>query len=160
MGNVIYTIGYGNMAPDDFVAKLKEAGITYVLDVRRKGSRSWCSKYGRGSSIGALLWGDHGREIPDIEYGTWGSFGNEFDKLEAYNEWLLRCRARSLEYLASRLKVNPLSRYCLLCAEKDVYDSYIPLDTGEEVFVTKCHRGCVAEALLAQLGEGWSVKHL
>lgn len=152
MGKVLYTIGYGNMKPDDFVAKLKAAGVTVVLDVRRKGSRSWNGKYRRGSCMASLLYGYLDNESPDIGYGLWGAFGNDFDSLPAYNDWLLSRRSAEISLLAERIVDDSEGRYCLLCAEGDPFEN--------DGMTPRCHRVYVAEALVERLGAGWTIEHL
>lgn len=152
----LMTIGYGNSSPEKFLARLKDAGVAVVLDVRRKGSKSWNGKYNQGNSMGSLLWGDMNKEIPEIEYGTWPSLANKFDELWAYQRWLqskptsTSSAAGFLSELQYKIKKNKDSAYCLLCAERDAYKD------GK----VNCHRVYVADALVELLGSEWEVKHL
>jgi len=147
----LFTIGYGSDIPEDFVKRLKDAGITAVLDVRREHSKSWCGSYKPG-----LRW--MGKFLSDagIGYGAWHSLGNNFDALWAYQEWLeskptSTTSARGyLTMLQYELKKGEDDVYSLLCSERKAY-------RGGKV---NCHRVYVADALVAMLGEGWEVIHL
>lgn len=52
---LLFTAGYGNSSPEDFLARLKDAGVEVVLDVRRKGSGARLFAYRPGKPIDALL---------------------------------------------------------------------------------------------------------
>lgn len=147
MSKVLMTAGYGNQKPEDFVERLKDAGVTVVLDVRRKGSKSWNGKYNHGSFASgmAMLMRDAG-----ILYGTWPVFGNAFDVLSAYSAWLAKSRSTQILDLSNRIGERPQAVFCLLCAERDAHKDG----------VVNCHRVYVADALVKLLGPEWTTVHL
>ena len=141
----LFTIGYGSNKPSDFIERLKDAGITVVLDVRREHSKSWCGSYKPGLRWMGKLLSDAG-----IGYGQWSGFGNNFDSLKEYQTWLLD-QQRMLDYCASLFDVVwSGDAVCILCSERKAY-------RGGKV---NCHRVYVADTLVAMLGEGWEVEHL
>lgn len=145
----IMTAGYGNLVPEEFVAMLKEAGVTIVRDIRRKGSKSWNGRYNQGGACGMnMLMHEN-----DIEYQAWPKLGNNYDTLEAYGHWLERARRWEIEQLAAGIEsaLGP-DRLCLICSEGKPFEA--------DGVTPRCHRVYVAEALVAELGEGWSVKYL
>ena len=148
MGKTIWTCGYGNMATDDFVKKLKDAGVTIVLDVRRKGSKSWNGKYNHGYSTRLTV----GRG--DINYEELPHLANVYDTLDAYREWLnIRAGKEEIELLAAQIEDDHLDdTLCFLCSEGKPYE--------KDGVTPRCHRVYVAEALVDQLGEGWRCVHL
>ena len=130
----IYTIGYGNDSPDKFLARLKAAGIDYVIDVRRANTKSWCGKY-IPTKIRAWL------DSVDIAYIQSSVFGNGFDCLSEYAEYL--ANVRYMQFAISWLvfdirKLRYGERPCLLCSEKLAY-----MKTGE----VNCHRVYLAAEL-------------
>lgn len=143
---IIYTAGYGNDVPEKFLGRLKAAGVTVVLDVRREGSKSWCNSYHYGKAMERFL--------GEIKYGLWPSLANHFDVLEAYKEWLespptestsARGFLTEMQYLMNRDDI-----FCFICAERDA------IKDG----VVNCHRVYVADALVNLLGNEWSVIHI
>lgn len=152
--SVLYTIGYGNSAPDEFLARLKEVRITTVLDVRRKESKSWCGAYRWGSAMKNLL------KTDGIKYYMEDAFGNEFDTLAAYQEWLTNDEEIGYRVtgLSREIAQNDADVACLLCSEMEVYEA--PQPGKGLVHTVDCHRVYVAEALVESLGAEWSVKHL
>ena len=150
---ILYSIGYGNSAPDDFVAKLKDAGVTVVLDVRRKGSRSWNGKYNHGLAMEKLMSGS------DIKYGNWDSLGNKYGTLADYCIWLGGKRPQKTLYALAKCVDwgKRVDTYCLLCAEGNPYEGHGMVGGAP---VVRCHRVYVAEGLVEQLGDGWTIEHL
>lgn len=142
----LYTIGYGNSTPDEFLARLKGAGITTVLDVRRDQSKSWCRKYYQGFAMRTLV------ESRNIEYWPIPYWGNQYDTLDAYKSWMDSATMREeVALLGAIIEDDYLDEtLCLLCAEKPAYKDG----------VVNCHRVHVADALVEALGSEWSVKHL
>jgi len=145
MKRTLFTIGYGNMLPEKFVAKLKENGITMVADVRRLASKSWNSRYRAGSiGMGTLLY------EADIEYSHWHEFGNECG-IDKYLAWLREPKPDEvLQELTFFIEDSIPSVWCLICCEKDVYKD------GK----VNCHRKYGADAMVKLLGDDWRVEHL
>ncbi|MHA2069002.1 MAG: hypothetical protein ACXABY_31960 [Candidatus Thorarchaeota archaeon] len=144
---VIYTAGYGNNSPEVFLGRLKAAGIDYVFDVRRQWSKSWCAAYHQGKKIQKTIEGS------GMWYREWYALSNRYDRLDAYLEWLDSSGLRYIEDLAGRGAIwQSGSKICFLCAEGDPYE--------KDGVTPRCHRVYVAEALVKQLGDGWSVVHL
>jgi len=141
----LYTIGYGNNKPDDFIARLKANDISHVFDVRRKDSRSWCSSYAHGHPMRSLL-AKHNIEYIELDY-----LANHYDTLDGYKAWLnsiygareIRIALRVLMGLKGT--AGEMFTPCLLCAELDP---------------EKCHRKIVAEALSSEFKQEWEVVHL
>jgi prepilin-type processing-associated H-X9-DG protein len=147
---VIYTIGYGNNTPEEFLERLKVAGVTLVVDVRRRYSKAWCNSYHSGNNMRNYLMLDGG-----VAYCQWPWIANNHSSLCKYKRWLYAQGVGDAELLSEAIKnaVENNGRVCcLLCAEGDPYEK-----DGETV---RCHRIYLADALVAQLGEGWSVCHL
>ena len=151
MGNLLYTIGYGNDAPDVFLKHLKDAGVTIVLDVRREGSKSWCFSYNQGHVLSGTLKGLWVLDYPKL--------GNHFDTLEGYRAWLgswvgrdaIECMKNDM---MTSIRVHSIKDavICLLCAEGDPFE--------KDCTTPRCHRVYVANALVEMLGPEWSVEHL
>jgi len=145
----LYTIGYGNNKPDDFIARLKANGIRDVFDVRRQFSKARIYTYRPGVPMN-LLMASNGISYVHCHY-----LGNEEDSLEEYTSWLhsnfgQRMLFRFTTVMNSTCKVLHKSRMqdfvpCLLCAELDP---------------EKCHRKIVAEALSSEFKQEWEVVHL
>ena len=140
----IYTVGYGNCTPTEFIKRLKDARIKWVYDVRRENCRSWCKEY---YHIKKLL-NSHG-----ILYMHFPFLANRFESILEYIEYL---NAISDRYINKEPGLDPINsilavtrhesrNIALLCAEKDA---------------TRCHRKPLAERLVELLGENWEVKHL
>lgn len=153
----IWTIGYGNLAPDDFVKKLKEAEVTLVFDVRRFGTKGRLRCYdmdtdvavSRHKGIGDLLYKAR------IVYSCIGwKLANNYETLEEYKGWLTCQRAQSeIEELADAVGWwSSKHDIALLCAEGDPFE--------KDGVTPRCHRVYVAEALMKQLGDGWKTEHL
>lgn len=151
MIGTIFSCGYGNRAPDEFLKLLKDAGITLVIDVRREGSKSWCGAYrwGCGNGFGGManLLGAGG-----IKYSTHPELANQHSTLAAYQAWLDTwdggLASSGLYALIEVLWQDEV--VCLVCAEK------YPYKDGEAM----CHRVLLADELLSDFGESWGVVHL
>lgn len=146
MDKVLFTIGYGNSAPEDFLKRLNDAKITVVMDVRRKGSKSWCKAYHAGNAMGKLI------DCAGFWYRQWYFFGNRWDILEVYRGWISKGRPLEVvKELAFRMNNSMKDDIiCILCSERDAYKDG----------VVNCHRVYVADALVKVLDEGWTVKHI
>ncbi len=164
MDRTIYTIGYGNDKPEDFLNRLSKAKIELVIDVRRRSkARLRCYDPSESSDKGMpkLL------TTRNIDYGWAIYLGNPFkvtnDRsksqcLTEYNIWvsmeLKKKEAKDLFFLI----IYDLNRYrirtAFLCAERSA------VINGHR----NCHRAIVAEkftdAIFNFNGEQWSVKHL
>ena len=165
MDKVIYTIGYGNDKPEDFLNRLSEAHIELVIDVRREGSRARLGCYVPSiysvKGIAALL------ATRNIGYSWAMELGNSFkvtatrskeDCLLLYEALLLvKLREKEMENLFFTIIwtiKNYNQRTAFLCAEKKV------MKNGSQ----NCHRGIVAERIVKRLeildGYEWSIEHL
>lgn len=144
MGKELMTAGYGNQKPDDFLARLKTAGVTWVFDVRREGALSWNGRYRHGVQMEALL--AHGPIGYSMEIGL----GNRCCSLGSYRTWI-EVYSEAIEHLAAAFDVGLIYETpCLLCSERDAYKY------GE----VNCHRVYVADALVKELGDGWTTRHI
>lgn len=153
MPRVLHTVGYGNTQPSEFLRKLWNNQINWIIDVRRERSKSWCKKYWAGEEMSVFL---AESELADpIGYEHAWEFGNHYDTLEGYKEWLTTngdVRA-VLKTLAALLRGSkPEFGWCLLCSEAKPFDSAGGL--------VACHRVYVANALVEMLDDGWKVRHL
>jgi uncharacterized protein (DUF488 family) len=148
MGNVLYTVGYGNQKPEDFVKRLKDAGVTWALDVRREGSGAWHGKYNQGMSMEVLL--AMAKKKP-IGYSECPQMGNTCDSLEEYAE-MLDAFPEMIKDLSGFFDIAGACNetFCILCAERRAYKDG----------AVNCHRVYVADALVKILGDEWTVKHL
>ncbi len=146
MEKVIYDAGYGNLAPEDFVKKLKDAGVTVVLDVRRVGSLGRLRCYDWGARINVLL------AVEDIGYNSWAAFGNFFDNLLIYEGWLYSRRGGEITALARRVGMHGGAVFCLICACGDVFE--------KDGVTPRCHRYYVGAAVAKELGDDWKVRHI
>ena len=146
MGKTIYDAGYGNRSAADFVKLLKDAGITVVLDVRRKGSRSWNGKYNQGVNMEVLL------ANYDIGYQDESYLANECESLDEYKEWL-SISSEGIEWLVLGFDNGAVyETFCLICACGDIFE--------KDGTTPRCHRYYVSKSLVKELGEGWEVVHL
>ena len=141
----LYTAGYGNQSPTEFVKRLQEHEINQVLDVRRKRSKSWCFGYWAGSQM------EHTLACHAIGYEHVYQLGNDYDTLAEYFGWLQSSEPRRILRDVARVIGNsPESIFCLLCSEREaIVDEYV-----------KCHRKYIADAIVKKLGDGWEVEHL
>ncbi len=150
MMDKLYTIGYGNQKPDDFLARLTDAGVNVVLDVRREESGAWCTQYrwGMGNGMDDLM------IASGILYLWAPELANTCLNLDDYAWWIstsegkVKVRALYDEILSYR--INPDNVFCILCTERNAYKDG----------VVNCHRVYVADALVKLLGEDWDVVHL
>lgn len=142
----LFDIGYGNDSPPEFLRRLKAAGISVVIDVRREGSSSWCRAY-------AMPQIEQWMDEEGITYSEHSELANAFESLPEYTEWLntrdggyiASCTSALIEVLWSAENV------CLLCAENPgITDKGFP----------RCHRVILADALLEDLGDEWIGEHL
>ena len=148
MDEVVYTAGYGDMVPEDFVTKLKDAGVTFVLDVRREGCKSWNARYTQGPGMKGFL------KLREIDYIERSDLGNKYITLDEYTDWLAGIYGKQcIERMALGLAAaRGLGTFCLVCAEGDVFE--------KDGTTPRCHRYYVGLALAEELGEGWRVKHI
>lgn len=152
MSKTLFTAGYGNQKPEDFLARLKDAGVTVVLDVRREGSGARLSVYRPGKSIAALF------ATAGIHYRGGHPLGNVYDTLEEYREWVTSdCGMKWINVLAYNIQSTG-NDVCLLCAERDAYK--FDDEKWKCRGAVNCHRVYVADALVEILGNGWEVCHL
>lgn len=146
--NTLFTIGYGNDKPDDFLKRLKDSGIQGIFDVRRKGSRSWCQLYNPGEDI--LEWLYFGQGC-SISYVLCTPLGNYDKDLEEYSRWLLSPEIQPFLSNTAKVIIQEQERpSAILCAEREAYKN------GK----ANCHRVYVADALVRKLGDDWEVKHI
>jgi len=136
---LIYTIGYGGRAPEEFMDLLKAKGVRAVVDVRLRPDRSAMGIYAKAKDpskgIERLLAG------ADIHYFSFVELGNLFHELPDWHE-----RYQRLLDLAGDLLVERLGQvrepFCLMCAEKKPGD---------------CHRKLITDFLAAR---GHKVEHI
>lgn len=144
----VFSVGYGNRTPDEFVKLLKDAGITAVMDVRRENSRGRLRCYDAGTDRGmAKLVSTAG-----IKYYEESDYGNREDSVKAYKEWLGSGDRPDMVWCTVWGLKQTVGVFCVVCACGDPFE--------KNGITPRCHRYYVAEALLEQLGEGWSVSHL
>ena len=160
---ILFTIGYGNQKPEDFLARLKDTDIDLVIDVRyyeraRLGCYQATGYEDRG--MAAFLAGKFEEPIADaIEYIWCQELGKPkemslddyvCDVLEAENgkKFLDLCKW----HIQRRKKV------CILCCEGDAYE--YDTEAWKSRGKTRCHRAYVADALAALLGDAWEVQHV
>jgi len=135
----LYTIGYGNRKPDELIKILKDAGVRFIIDVRRHDSGARLYQYRPGEPIQKLL-NEHG-----IGYEHWSFYGNYFrnDWPQQYKRFLHRNREQINISIDDIFAIGKPT--CLLCAEIDH---------------AKCHRSILADKLAEILGDDWKVVHL
>jgi uncharacterized protein (DUF488 family) len=153
---ILFTAGYGNQSEPDFLTRLRSFNVNFILDVRRKGARSWNLNYRPGNTyIGHLLRSEQiSYWLLAFQHGQF-DFGNRFDSLDDYQNWICHDQnpIRVIEYIAAFLGGNQGIIPCLLCVER----SHV-----------KCHRTIVADLFIEKLNsyarsEGlrsWQVKHI
>ena len=84
----LFSIGYGNRKPAEFLELLKANGIKAVIDVRKKDSKGWCWEYTTKRLPIEL-------EKLGIKYDNLYLLSNKFvqysldDSLRLYKNWLL-----------------------------------------------------------------------
>lgn len=152
MGNVIYTAGYGNLAPADFVKKLKDAGVKLVIDVRERPG-AWSPRYRAGDSGMCDLLVDDMPLEDGIVYLWSPELGKPKDMpLADYVKEVLGCMTGEKHLWLCGWWTKRSGRTCLLCAEGNPFE--------KDGVTPRCHRVYVSEALVEQLGEGWRCVHL
>jgi uncharacterized protein (DUF488 family) len=134
-----FTIGYGGRKPDELVAKLKDRGVTMVVDVRLRPDRASMGSFTKASTpekgIERLL-ADAG-----LGYVALTELGNPFIGLDDWADRYRRLLRGSGDLLIERLLQVPPT-FCLMCAEKKA---------------AECHRSSLADLLVAR---GWNVEHI
>ena len=137
----VFTIGYGGRTPEDFVSRLVAAGVRTVADVRLRPDKASMGSYAKAKDPAKGIEGLLARS--GIGYRSLPELGNLFLDFDD-KEWPLLYRElidRAGDLLTARLADLP-QPFCLLCAEKRV---------------AECHRGVLADYLVAQ---GNEVEHL
>lgn len=153
---IIYTIGYGNRSVKEFDKVLDaNRNITFIIDIRRPGCKSWNGIYGYGfPNIGLHLW--ESLAIPDLYYVEAPCFQNKFDTLSEYHAWIKSKDAQKhiKKWAKTIALIMKFGRgVCLLCAELEAVKDH----------KVNCHRVYVAEAIreqLIKLGTKCVIKHL
>jgi len=152
----LFTAGYGNQPEPDFIARLKQANVNFVMDVRRKESRSWNPAYRPGDqNIGILFRRNRISYCPLLFHNPNYDFGNRFDTLAEYENWIHTERDLTplFENLAAFVEGNTGIVPCVLCAERNH---------------EKCHRTIFAEELLKYINgialssnsRSWVIEHI
>lgn len=148
---ILYSAGYGNQKPADFLARLKDAGVTVVMDVRRKGCKSWCGAYRHaiGDGFGGM---ENLMKTAEIKYVDWSTLSNLHETVQEYKAWLdAVLDGKRIELLVKEMNDYQEDEvFCLLCAERDAYKDG----------AVNCHRVYVADALVKLLGDEWEVQHI
>ena len=146
MGIELFTIGFTQTTARDFFTKLKNAGVTRVVDVRLN-NNSQLAGFSKKDDLAYFL-----KEIGGIEYVHLPELAPTQDILDAYRkqkgDWDVYER-KFLDLMARRHIENSvppemLDHGCLLCSE------HLP---------HRCHRRLVAEYLNAKWG-GIKINHL
>lgn len=133
---ILFTIGYGNQAPELFIERLTQHKVDMVYDVRRADSRSWCRVYYPGYYPGTI--GDFLDDKAGISYSRVSSLGkSRLDTLQEYALWLAsdNLAMAILDDMAKFIDGNSIVP-CILCAERDF---------------RQCHRSTVASSLILRL---------
>ena len=158
--NTIFTCGYGNNKPEAFLARLKDARITHVLDVRRKESSARLFVYRWGKPIHDWL------ECAGIDYtNEAGLYGNYFKQDVNFRDYSTHLKSQKIaRHLAHDLMsaVYPEdAKLCLVCCEKKPFQER---EISNAVYaIPNCHRVILAEAVIVELkpfNEEWEVVHL
>ena len=141
-----FTIGFTKKSAETFFTKLRESGVTRLLDVRLNNS-SQLSGFAKRDDLRFFL-----KTIADIEYEHVPELAPTKDILDAYKkhggDWKVY-EAEFMELMAKRsiesqLRQEDFQSSCLLCSE------HLP---------KLCHRRLVLEYLQEKWG-GISVSHL
>ena len=136
---LIYTIGYGGRAPEEFLDLLKARGVRAVVDVRLRPDRSAMGIYAKAkdpsNGIERLLAG------ADIQYFSFVELGNLFRELPDRHERYQRLLDLAGDLLVKRLR-QVREPFCLMCAEKNPGD---------------CHRKLITDFLATR---GHTVEHI
>jgi len=133
VSNTIFDIGYGNRTPYELRKVLMDAGIEFVMDVRRLGSRARISPYFAGINMQ--------RTVEPMVYKHAHAFGNWFQNLDTYAAKMKQPDMEAAIEAAAWLSNNSIM--CFLCCELRAYKD------GK----VNCHRIYVAEAVAAKLRE-------
>ncbi len=146
---VLCDIGYGNDPPEVFLERLKAAGITVVMDVRRNNSKGRLRCYDPGVGSGMEKW----LEAEGFQYLDESFFSNRCDTLEAYHIWLeTPTMKKGVAVWARSIKLSSEAIICVLCACGDPFE--------KDGVTARCHRLPLLKALVAELGDGWTVRHI
>lgn len=146
MTATVFTIGYSGFSPARFAAKLKAAGVTQLIDVRRN-PVSRKQGFSKAGLSGFLQ--DHGIEyhhepalgVPDSLRNELRDGGNLGDYLHQFGQYLETCDDVLTEML-DLIKRRPC---CLMCLEKNP---------------AECHRSVVAKELRARANGELTIDHL
>jgi len=146
--NIIYTAGYGNRTPEQFKKILEDAGIDYVIDVRRENTRARISSYTPYNM---------GKTLSGISYFHEHYLGNYFDDLDSYKDFILNSDSSELATIAINSITDHIENGCTVCFICCELHAYVD---GK----VNCHRVHVAEAVAKKLqkitGEEWKIVHL
>jgi uncharacterized protein (DUF488 family) len=134
-----YTIGYGGLKPEEFLAKLTEHGIVSIADVRLRPDRSHMGSYVRAKSSDKGI--EHLLATKNIAYYSFLELGNVFMECDDWHQRYHDLLDKAGDLLLKRL-INIPRPFCLLCAEKSH---------------SECHRQLIADQLVRR---GWLVKHI
>lgn len=146
MTATVFTIGYSGFTPETFAAKLKSAGVTMLIDVRRNpvSRKKGFSKAGLCEFLKEQ--GVEYRHLPDL--GVPESLRNELrdggelgDYLHQFGRYLETCD-EALAEVIEQIEHRPC---CLMCLEKNP---------------AECHRSIVAKELMARMNGHLTVEHL
>jgi uncharacterized protein (DUF488 family) len=142
----LFTVGYEGLNVGEFTEKLKDSGISFLVDVReiplsrKKGfSKTKLAEYLKNHNIGYMHLRDLGspkelrRKLK--EDGDYSYFFNEFAKY-------MRTKKEAIEQLYT---VVSEQKCCIMCFEKEPEN---------------CHRSIVADEIKRRDGNGLAVKHL
>ena len=144
--NKLFTIGFTKKNAQTFFSKLRNAGVTKLIDIRLNNVSQLAGFAKRDDLIFFL------KELCDCDYRHMPNFAPTKEILDAYknkhidwDEYVRRfsklIKERKIE---SKIKAEELNNACLLCSEP----------TPEQ-----CHRRLVAEYLKEKLGD-IEIKHL
>ncbi len=130
----LFTIGYGGRAPEDLCATLVAAEVVTVVDCRARPDRSSMGAFVKAADPAKGIQGLLGRA--GLGYVSRPELGNPFRDDPDWRRRYGRLLEGAAGVLTERLLgvAGPLA---LLCAERSVAD---------------CHRGPLADALVAQGG--------
>lgn len=163
IGNVVYTAGYGSQTPKDFLARLKDADIDLVIDVRyydkaRLGCYRATGYDDRG--MAAFLAGKPEDPITEaIEYIWCQELGKPKEMpLDDYVRDVLETETGEKFLNLCKWHIQRRKQVCILCCEEDAYE--YDTEAWKCRGKIKCHRVYVAEALKRMLGQGWEVEHI
>jgi uncharacterized protein (DUF488 family) len=135
-----FTIDYGGRRPADFASLLVTHGVRSIADVRIRPDRASVGAFAKARTpdkgIEKLL------SECGIAYRSILELGNMFRDLDDWHGPYRELFDRAGDLLVIRLEELP-DPFCLLCAEKKVWD---------------CHRLVIAEFLVAS--RGWTVVHI